>query len=301
MFDIIIVGGGPAGLVAAIYARRAGKSVLVLEKETFGGQITFSPKVENIPGFASVSGSGFAEKLTEQAMEQGAELNCCTVLGLTDGAVKTVHTDEGDYEGRAVILATGARHRLLGLPNEEDYIGDGISFCAVCDGAFYKGQTVLVVGGGNSAMQEALLLSETSEKVIILQNLADFTGEKALADQLRQKENVELHFETVVEEILDKNGFAGVRVRHTGTGKTEEIMADGMFVAIGLLPQNEPFREVLTLDAVGYAVAGEDCAGPVPGIFVAGDCRQKHIRQVTTAVADGAVSAVAACAYVDSL
>lgn len=301
MFDLIIVGGGPAGLTAAIYARRAGKSVLVIEKETFGGQITFSPKVENIPGFTSVSGSGFGEALTEQAMEQGAELECCEVLEIRDGAVKEVVTDDGSFSAKAVIIATGAKHRLLGIPREEDYIGDGISFCAVCDGAFYKDKTVAVVGGGNSAMQEALLLAETSKKVIILQNLATFTGEKALADQLMQKENVEIHFETVVEEVIDHGGFAGVRVRHTAKDETEEIMADGLFIAIGLVPQNEPFKNVLPLDKMGYADAGEDCAVPAKGIFVAGDCRKKRIRQVATAAADGAVAAIRACDYIDTL
>jgi len=302
MFDIIVIGGGPAGLTAAVYARRAGKSVLVIEKETFGGQITFSPKVENIPGFASISGAAFAEKLTEQAMSQGAEIECCTALEIVDGNPKQVVTDEGTFEAHAVIVATGARHRLLGIPNEEDYIGDGISFCAVCDGAFYKGKTVAVVGGGNSALQEALLLAETSEKVVVLQNLANFTGEKALCDQLAEKKNVEVRFETVVEEILDTGaGFAGVRVRNTGTGMAEEIPADGMFVAIGLVPQNEPFRAVLPLNPYGYADADESCIVETPGIFVAGDCRRKKSRQVATAASDGAIAALAACDYIDSL
>lgn len=300
-YDLIIVGGGPAGLTAAIYARRAGKSVMVIEKETFGGQITFSPKVENIPGFPSISGSGFGEHLTEQAMGQGAELECCEVLEIRDGAVKEVITDEGSFAAKAVIIATGAKHRLLGIPKEEEYIGDGISFCAVCDGAFYKDQTVAVVGGGNSAMQEALLLAETSKKVIILQNLAAFTGEKALADQLFERENVEIHFETVVEEIIEKDGFAGVRVRHTAKNETEDIEADGLFIAIGLVPQNEPFANVLPMDKAGYADVGEDCIVPTKGIFVAGDCRRKRIRQVATAAADGAVAAIAACDYIDTL
>lgn len=302
MFDIIIIGGGPAGLTAAVYARRAGKSVLVIEKETFGGQITFSPKVENIPGFADISGAAFAEKLTEQAMGQGAEIECCTVLEIMGGSPKKVVTDEGTFEGKAVIIATGARHRLLGIPKEEQYIGEGISFCAVCDGAFYKGQTVAVIGGGNSALQEALLLAETSEKVYVLQNLADFTGEKALSEQLAEKTNVEVRFETVVEEILeDDSGFAGIRVRNTAKDATEDIRADGMFVAIGLVPQNEPFRNVLPLNAYGYADVDESCAGTAPGIFVAGDCRSKKIRQVTTAASDGAVAALAACSYIDTL
>ncbi len=301
MFDIIIVGGGPAGLTAAVYARRAGKSVLVIEKDTFGGHITFSPKVENIPGFESISGSAFAEKLTEQAMHQGAEMECAKVLRIEDGPVKKVVTDEGDFEGRAVIIATGARHRLLGIPNEADYIGDGISFCAVCDGAFYKGQTVAVVGGGNSAMQEAPLLSELCEKVYVLQNLEGFTGEKALADQLLEKENVKVYFETVVEEIIGDGTFQGVRTKNTRSGETDEIRADGMFIAIGLVPQNEPFANVLTLNSYGYAETNAAGEGAKDGIFVAGDCCSKKIRQVATAASDGAIAALSACDYIDAL
>ena len=193
MYDIIIIGGGPAGLTAAVYARRAGKSVLVIEKETFGGQITFSPKVENIPGFVSLTGNEFAEKLIEQAMAQGADIEMSEVLSVKDnGKTKTVVTDGGEFEATAVILATGARHRLLGLEGEEELIGEGISFCAVCDGAFYEGKTVGVVGGGNSALQEALLLSELAEKVYVIQNLDDLTGEMPLREQLRAKNNVEI-------------------------------------------------------------------------------------------------------------
>lgn len=301
MFDIIIIGGGPAGLTAAVYARRAGKSVLVIEKETFGGQITFSPKVENIPGFASVSGSEFAEKLTEQAISQGAELECCEVLGIEDGPIKKVITDDGTFEAKAVIIATGARHRLLGIPDEEKYIGDGISFCAVCDGAFYKDQAVAVIGGGNSAMQEAILLSEQCKKVYVFQNLADFTGEKALADQLREKENVEIRFETVVDSVIDEGGFCGIRVKSANGGETEEVRADGMFIAIGLVPQNEPFSGVLDLNKFGYADVDERCSAKTDGIFVAGDCRSKRIRQVATAASDGAIAALAACEYVDNI
>ncbi len=301
MFDIIIIGGGPAGLTAAVYARRAGKSVLVIEKETFGGQITFSPKVENIPGFASVSGSEFAEKLTEQAMGQGAELECCEVLGIEDGPIKKVITDDGTFEAKAVIIATGARHRLLGIPDEEKYIGDGISFCAVCDGAFYKDQTVAVIGGGNSAMQEAILLSEQCKKVYVFQNLADFTGERALADQLREKENVEIRFETVVDSVIDEGGFSGLRIKNANGGETEEVRADGMFIAIGLVPQNEPFSGVLDLNQFGYADIDESCTAKTEGIFVAGDCRSKRIRQVATAASDGAIAALAACDYIDNL
>lgn len=183
MYDIIIIGGGPAGLTAALYARRANKSVLVIEKATFGGQITFSPKVENIPGFIQLTGNEFADKLVEQVLEQGADVELCEALEIKDGETKTVVTDSGEFEGKAVIISTGAKHRMLGLENEHKYVGEGISFCAVCDGAFYKGKTVGVVGGGNSALQEAILLSDLAEKVYVVQDLDFLTGEKKLAEQ----------------------------------------------------------------------------------------------------------------------
>ena len=213
MYDIIIIGGGPAGLTAAVYGKRAGKSVLVIEKETFGGQITFSPKVENIPGFAPLSGNEFAEKLVEQALTLGADMEMAEVSSVKDGEVKTVVTDGGDFEGKAVIIASGAKHRLLGVENEEKFIGNGISFCAVCDGAFYKGQDVAVIGGGNSALQEAVLLSELCSKVTVVQNLDFLTGEKTLADQLYSKENVEIITGATVEGFEGKEELSGVNIK----------------------------------------------------------------------------------------
>lgn len=300
MYDIIVIGGGPAGLTAAVYARRANKTVLVIEKETFGGQITHSPKVENIPGFLSLSGNEFAEKLVEQALEQGAEIECAEVLGVKDGEEKTVLTDSGEFSARAVIIATGARHRLLGIEREEDFIGEGISFCAVCDGAFYEGKTVAVIGGGNSAMQEALMLSELASKVYLVQNLSFLTGEKKLAEQVYAKENIEVILDTVVDSIKEGETFTGITVKNTA-GEVSEIAADGMFIAIGLVPQNEPFADLIELDERGYAKVGEDALTKSAGVFVAGDCRTKRIRQVATAAADGAIAALAACDYVDSL
>ncbi|MBP5618821.1 MAG: FAD-dependent oxidoreductase, partial [Clostridia bacterium] len=202
MFDVIVVGGGPAGLTAAVYARRANKSVLVLEKGTFGGQITHSPKVENLPGFTEISGNAFAERLVEQALEQGAEMEMCEVTQIEDGPVKRVHTDDGVFEAKAVILAAGATHRMLGLPGEDRFVGEGISFCAVCDGAFYRGRTVAVIGGGNSALQEALLLSDLADRVIVVQNLDFLTGEQKLQEQLAARDNVEVILGTVVDGIL---------------------------------------------------------------------------------------------------
>ncbi len=300
MHDIIIVGGGPAGLTAAIYGLRAGKSVLVIEKAGFGGQIAFSPKVENIPGTQTISGSEFADKLTEQAMALGADVELENVTEVVPGDFFTVRTEEGgEYMGKTVILCAGVKHRTLGLPGEEELIGNGISFCAVCDGAFYTGQEVVMVGGGNSAMQEALLLSEVCKKVTIVQNMPTFTGEKKLADALQARENVEVHFSTLVSGYMSENGaVTGIRVKNDA-GSEWEIPADGIFLAVGLQPENDAFAQLAQLDSRGYFDSDEFCLTKTPGLFVAGDCRRKHIRQVTTAAADGAVAAMTACRYLE--
>ena len=302
MHDIIIVGGGPAGLTAAVYGLRAGKSVLVIEKNGFGGQIAYSPKVENIPGTISISGAEFADKLTEQAMNLGADVELETVIRVENGDVKKVYTEEGNcFEAGAVILAVGVKHRMLGLPGEEELVGNGLSFCAVCDGAFYAGQDIAMIGGGNSALQEALLLSEVCNKVTIVQNLAFFTGEKKLADALAAKDNVEVLFSTVVAEYLSENGtLTGLHVRNEN-GDERVLKLDGAFLAVGLAPENDAFASLAELNDWGYFASGEDCTTQTPGIFVAGDCRSKSIRQVTTAAGDGAVAAMAACRYLDSL
>ena len=299
LYDIIIIGGGPAGLTAAIYALRANKSVLVLEKGTFGGQITSSPKVENIPGFLSVTGNEFAEKLIEQAMELGAEVECCEALSIENGDIKTVKTDEGDFTAKAVIIATGTKHRLLGIEKEEEFIGNGISFCAVCDGAFYEGKTVAVIGGGNSALQEAVLLSDTCKKVYVVQNLDYLTGEKKLSDQLYKKDNVEIITNVVVKSLIADAELKGITITNQSNGEDTVIDVDGLFVAIGLIPQNEPFASLISLNDWGYVDSDETCKTNQDGIFVAGDCRSKRIRQVATAASDGAIAALAACDYIN--
>ena len=302
MYDIIIVGGGPAGLTAAIYGLRAGKSVLVIEKNGFGGQIAYSPKVENIPGTQLISGTEFADKLTEQAMALGAEVELENVIRVeAEGEIKKVYTEEGGcYEGKTLILAVGVKHRMLGLPGEEDLVGKGISFCAVCDGAFYAGQETIMIGGGNSALQEALLLSEVCSKVTVVQNLAFFTGEKKLSDALTAKDNVEAIFSSVVDEYLQENGvLTGMVIRNTETGEKRRLTCDGAFLAVGLVPENDAFAECVQLDERGYFDVDEFCVTKTPGVFVAGDCRRKFIRQVTTAAGDGAVAAMAACRYLD--
>lgn len=298
MYDIIIIGGGPAGLTAALYARRANKTVLVIEKGTFGGQITYSPKVENIPGFIQLSGNEFAEKLVEQVLEQGADVECAEVTEIKNGVIKTVITDCGEFQGKALIIATGAKHRLLGLRREEQFVGEGISFCAVCDGAFYAGKTVAVIGGGNSALQEALLLSDLAQKVYVVQNLNYFTGEEKLQEQLKAKANVEIILGATVESLLGETELTGITLRDS-KGEITQLQIDGMFVAIGLVPQNEPFAEHVELNPYGYVASSEDCLTSAEGIFVAGDCRAKKIRQVATAAADGAVAALAACDFLD--
>ncbi len=301
MYDIIIVGGGPAGLTAALYALRANKTVLVIEKATFGGQITYSPKVENYPGILEASGNEIAEKLVDQVLSQGAEVEMDTVLEIKDGEIKTVVTEGGEFKAKAVIIATGARHRMLGLPGEEKLVGEGISFCAVCDGAFYNGKHVGVVGGGNSALQEALLLCENAAKVTVIQNLPHFTGEQRLVDKLCANDKAEILLGTTVKGFLGDTELEGVVIKDEATGEERELSLDGLFVAIGLIPQNEPFSSVLELNNYGYAAADEACTTKTAGVFVAGDCRTKRIRQVATAVADGAVAALAACEYIDDM
>lgn len=296
IYDIIVVGAGPAGLTAAIYAGRANKSVLVLEKDTFGGQITSSPQVENIPGFVSITGAEFGDKLVEQAMNLDAEIECAEVLEIKDGEIKTVVTDDGEFYAKAVIIATGTKHRLLGLDKEEEFIGNGISFCAVCDGAFYEGKTVAVIGGGNSALQESILLSSLCKKVYVVQNLDYFTGEQKLAEELKTKDNVEIILGATVAELLGEEELTGIAI-NTADGK-KDITVDGMFLAIGLLPQNEQFANLVKLNDYGYVDSKEDCITNAEGIFVAGDCRSKRIRQVATAAADGATAALAACDYI---
>ena len=301
MHDIIIVGGGPAGLTAAIYGLRAGKSVLVIEKNGFGGQIAYSPKVENIPGTLQISGAEFADHLTEQVMTLGADVELENVISVEPGETMKVHTEEGStFEGKTVILAVGVKHRILGLPGEEELIGNGISFCAVCDGAFYAGQDVAMIGGGNSALQEALLLADICKSVTVVQNLAFFTGEQKLADALSQKDNVKVIFSTVVSEYETENGkLVGLKLHNDATGEESEIRVDGAFLAVGLMPENEPFAALENLNAWGYFDTDEACATKTPGVFVAGDCRSKRIRQVVTASADGAIAAMAACHYLE--
>ena len=301
MYDIIVVGAGPAGLTAAIYARRADKSVLVLEKGMFGGQMTFSPKIENYPGFNQISGNELAEKLVEQALNLGAEIDMQEVMGIRkeENGVFCVSCAECDFMARSVVIAAGSKHRLLGLSKEEQFIGDGISFCAVCDGAFYVNKTVAVIGGGNSALVEAIMLSDGCEKVYIIQNLDFLTGEEKLAQILRSRANVEIICGYVVDEILGYDTFNGIVIKDAKNGEKMRLDLDGMFVAIGQVPENEIYRNLVSLNERGYIISDEACLTDTDGLYVAGDCRTKSVRQISTACADGATAALAACRYLD--
>ena len=303
MYDIIIIGGGPAGMTAALYAQRNGKSALVIEKTGFGGQITHSPKVENYPGTLQMSGNEFADRMLDQILAQGAQIEFERAVAVEDrGEVKVVTTEEGSaFEGRTVVIATGVKHRMLGLEGENEMVGEGISFCAVCDGDFYAGQTVCVAGGGNSALQEAILLSEKCKEVIILQDLPKLTGEQKLQDVLAARGNVRILCDTKIDGLLTKGGaLKGVAISSRSTGEGSKVACDGLFVAIGLIPENEPFKALAALNDWGYFDSDERCLTKTPGVFVAGDCRSKGVRQLTTAVADGATAALAACRYIDT-
>ena len=299
MYDIIIIGGGPAGLTAAIYARRAGKSALVLEKASFGGQITYSPKIENFPSAVSISGTELADKMMEQALAQGADIELEEALSVEkNDDIFKVTTDFSEYEAKAIIIATGAKHRLLGVEGEENFVGKGISFCAVCDGAFYSGKEVMVIGGGNSALVEATLLAEICKKVTIIQNLPYLTGEKTTADALVARDNVEVIYSTVVKEFKGGDELEAV-VLKSDDGSEQTLSPDGVFVAIGLAPENTAFENLAELNQWGYVVSDENCLTKTEGVFVAGDCRTKAVRQIATATADGAVAALKAVEYID--
>lgn len=302
MHDILIVGGGPAGLTAALYAGRSGKSVLLLEKAGFGGQIAWSPRVENYPGAGSLSGAELAEKMVEQALSQGIDTDIGAVTSLRrSGGGWVAETEDGQrHEAKAVILAVGAEHRQLGLAGENELVGCGVSYCAVCDGGFYAGADVAVAGGGDSALQEALLLSDICRKVYLIHRRKSFRGEAKLLDRLAQRQNVEILTPCRITALHADGGvLTGITVEDTEKGLAQELALSAVFAAYGQDPATKDFADVLSLSDAGYARAGEDCRAGKRGLFVAGDCRKKEVRQLTTAVCDGAVAALAACRYVD--
>lgn len=298
MTDIIIVGAGTAGLSAAIYGVRAGKSVIVFESEVYGGQIVNTPEIENYPGIKNISGYEFATNLYEQATSLGAEVKFEKVIGIEEaGAEKTVVTDQGSYPCRSVILATGAKNRPLGVAREVELTGAGVSYCATCDGAFFRNQDVAVNGGGNTALEDALYLSNFCSKVYLIHRRDAFRGEEKQVQALKNKPNVEFVLNATIKELLGEDRLSGVVVVDKLTGNEKEIPVNGLFVAIGQIPENTAFAAQVTLDDKGYISAQEDCKTKSNGIFVAGDCRTKTVRQLATAASDGAIAALAACEY----
>ena len=301
IFDIVVVGGGPAGLTAALYGLRNGKSVLVIEKSVFGGQIVNSPNVENIPGFVSISGDEYGDLLLKQVQAQGGQATFDEVLKIeSDGKMATVYLDFGEpIKAKTVILATGTVHRTLGLENEERFIGKNIHFCAVCDGSFYQGKTVVMIGGGNSAFVESTLLADIVDKLVVLQDLPYFTADQKSQDKLLSKTNVETHLNTkILAYEIEDDKLVGIRYLENGIEKV--VRCDGVFLAVGLVPKNDYFKDLVDVNEYGYFISDELGKTKISNIFVAGDCRSKKLRQVATAQADGANAAILACDLLNS-
>lgn len=292
LYDVIVIGGGPAGYTAAMYAARAGLSTLVLEKLSAGGQMAQTMQIDNYPGFEEgIDGFSLGMKMQQGAERFGAETQLTEVTGVElEGPVKTLHTDDGDFQARAVIIAAGANHRHLGLANEEALLGRGLAYCAACDGMLYRGRTVAVVGGGNSAAADALLLSRICEKVIVVHRRDSLRATKIYHEPLMQAENVEFHWNSTVEEVIADERVTAVRLKNVKTGEDTVLPVGGVFVSIGRAPATELFRGKLELDGGGYIVADESTRTSIPGVFAAGDIRTKTVRQVVTAVADGAAA-----------
>ena len=293
MYDIIVIGCGVAGMTAAIYGLRANKKVLILERNGIGGQIASSPLVENYPGFTSISGSELANNLYEQVSNLGGDIELENVTQIIDGRVKKVVTEDNTYEGKTVIIATGAKYRLLGLDNEINLIGNGIHFCVSCDGAFYKDKVVAVIGGGNSAVINAITLADICKKVYVVQNLSNLTCEDALKEKLLSKKNVEILYDSKVDKINGEDSLTGIIVND------KEIKLDGMFISIGLVPESTLANGLLDVNEYNY-IESDECVTKTQGIFVAGDCRDKKVRQLTTATNDGTIAAINAITYINN-
>ena len=299
MNDILVVGGGTAGLTAAIYARRAGRTVLVLESTGFGGQITASHLVENYPGIPAVSGLDYSDALLKQAKDLGAETKFAQVTGAEQipGGFRLT-AGKKEFEGKALILATGAKHRTLGLPREEELVGRGVSYCAVCDGAFFKDKDTAVAGGGDSALQSALFLSGVAKSVALIHRRDTFRAQAAYGEAAKTKANITFVMDSNVTALEGENTLNAITLTDK-SGGSKTIPVEGLFIEVGQIPDNGPFAQLAELDGGGYFAAGEDCRTKTPGVFVAGDCRSKELRQLTTAAADGSVAATAACQWLD--
>ena len=296
VYDIIVIGGGPAGYTAALYGARAGLRVLVLEKLSVGGQMALTHEIDNYPGYdEGIDGFELGQKMLRGALRFGAENKLSQVLSMDLKAQpKVVRTDSGDYYGKTVVIATGAEPRKLGLSNEEAWLGQGVHYCAACDGMFYRGKTVVLVGGGNSAAAEALVLSRVAKKVILVHRRDSLRAEKAVAQAVQRAENVEIRWNSQVAELLGDSRVHGVVIRDVQSGEESQIDCDGVFVSIGRVPSTQLVKDQLELDEVGYIRAGEDTKTSLPGVFAAGDVRTKAVRQIVTATADGAAAAFAA-------
>ncbi len=305
-YDVIIIGAGPAGLTAAIYVQRAGLHALVLEEYVCGGQIANTPEVENYPAVTKISGVDLSMNLYNQAVEQGAQVLFEGVGSVAlEGREKNVTTKGGrTYAAKAIIIANGAKRRKLGIPGEEELAGKGVSYCATCDGGFYKGKTTVVVGGGNTAVEDALYLANLCEQVHIVHRRDAFRAGRVLTDALQKQENITIHFDAVPVEVESNTStgmVSGLRIRSVKTNREETISAQGVFVAVGLVPDNSMFSGQITLDPAGYIEAGEDTRTNIPGVYAAGDTRSKSLRQIVTAAGDGAVAASEAGNYIMQL
>ncbi len=300
MYDIIIIGAGPAGLTAAIYACRAEKRTLVLEAKSYGGQIINTPDIANYPVAPGISGFEFATTLYNQAKDLGAEIRFEKAVGVEDGAVKIVRTPQNTYEAKAVILATGAENRKLGVDGETELTGKGVSYCATCDGNFFRKKDVAVAGGGNTAVEDALYLADLANKVYLIHRRDAFRADAAMVSKLKEKENVQLVLNSTVTKLVAETRLKAVEVTDKVSGKVTTLPVQGLFVAVGQVPENENFKALVELDAGGYAVAGENCHTKTPGIFVAGDNRTKEVRQLVTAASDGAVAATEAIRFLNN-
>lgn len=301
MWDIIIVGGGTAGLTAAVYGSRAGRKVLLLESSLYGGQIVTAHEIENYPAIPHISGADFATALYEQAKAMGTTFAMEPVTAVsTEGEQRVVTTPGNRYTAHAVILATGAKNRPLGLEREAELVGRGVSYCATCDGAFFKGKDVAVVGGGNTALDDALFLSRRS-RVTLIHRRDTFRGEPQKAQQVREAENITILYGSAVSALHGEDSLSSITVQSLKDGSSRELAVSGLFVAIGQMPDNEAFRGVVDLDEKGYILADETCHTRTPGVFAAGDCRQKRVRQLSTAAGDGTVAALEACEFIDAL
>jgi thioredoxin reductase (NADPH) len=293
IYDMVIVGGGPGGYTAALYGARAGLKVIVLEKMSAGGQIALTHQVDNYPGFVDgIDGFTLGMNMQQQAHRFGAETAYVQVTKLElEGKIKRVHTDSGVFLARTVSLSTGAAPRTLGIPMEQELTGQGVHYCAACDGMFYRGKTVVVVGGGNSAAADALVLSRIAKKVILVHRRDTLRATKIYHEQLMQAQNVEFMWDSAVKEILHNGKVTGLKIQNLRSGEWTEVACDGIFVSVGRKPASELAAGQLALDEGGYIIAGETTATSIPGVYAVGDVRTKQLRQVVTAVADGAAAA----------